>query len=146
MSFIIQKIYQWFVSLSVKKNLTIVWGGPWPPVAPPGSATDRTTLLPISYHTQPSLKPTAIVQICLYSVIIFIICSCEQTVNTNDPIKSIPGVKHWRRPTTARVVLVRCIRRRKCRNTLFLLTLVWDDCAFLNVALSGEYTVHREGI
>ena len=23
----------------MKKNLTIVWGGPWPPVAPPGSAT-----------------------------------------------------------------------------------------------------------
>ena len=41
MSFIIQKINQWFVSLSVKKNLTIVWGGPWPPVAPPGSATDN---------------------------------------------------------------------------------------------------------
>ena len=25
----------------MKKNLSIVWGGPWPPVAPPGSATDR---------------------------------------------------------------------------------------------------------
>ena len=34
-SFIIQKIYQWFVSLSVKKNLSIVWVGHgplWPPI------------------------------------------------------------------------------------------------------------------
>ena len=54
MSFIIQKIYQWFVLLSVKKNLSIVWGGGhgplWPPLDPPLPGHDRETCFLIRRH------------------------------------------------------------------------------------------------